>query len=172
MVEEGKFREDLYHRISQMGIYIPPLRERKEDIKQLVDYFIAFANAEIGTMVEGVEEEAMKKLMDYSFPGNVRELKNLIYKTVIETKFGKIKDFDIHPEKTTVYNTTCSFDRFIDMLLDSTPEEDLPNLLERIEVYLIKKLLEKYSGNKSKVAGLLGISRNTLENRLRGIFSN
>jgi len=72
MVEEGKFREDLYHRISQMDIYIPPLRERKEDIKQLVDYFIAFANAEIGTMIEGVEEEAMKKLMDYSFPGNVR----------------------------------------------------------------------------------------------------
>jgi len=57
-------------------------------------------------------------------------------------------------------------------LLDSTPEEDLPNLLERIEAYLIKKLLEKYSGNKSKVAGLLGISRNTLENRLREIFSN
>jgi len=172
MVEEGKFREDLYHRISQMDIYIPPLRERKEDIKQLVDYFIAFANAEIGTMIEGVEEEAMKKLMDYSFPGNVRELKNLIYKAAIETKFGKIKDFDIHQEKTTVYSATCSFDRFIEMLLDSTPEEDLPNLLERIEVYLIKKLLEKYSGNKSKVAGLLGISRNTLENRLREIFSN
>ncbi len=162
MVEEGKFREDLYHRISQLEIQVPPLRERKEDIKPLVEYFVALANAELGTSVEGVEEQALRKLMDYSFPGNVREMKNLVYKAVLETRFGRIKDFALHEEKTT-----SSFEKALELLLDAVPEEELPNLLERAELYLIKKLLERYSGNKSKVASLLGISRNTLESRLR-----
>jgi Response regulator containing CheY-like receiver, AAA-type ATPase, and DNA-binding domains len=163
MVEEGKFREDLYHRISQLEIQVPPLRERKEDIKPLVEYFVALANAELGTSVEGVEEQALKKLMDYSFPGNVRELKNLVYKAVLETRFGKIKDFALHEEKNS------SFEKALELLLDAMPEEELPNLLERVELYLIKKLLERYSGNKSKVASLLGISRNTLESRLKNL---
>jgi len=66
----------------------------------LVEYFIGLANAELGTSMEGVEEQALRKLMDYSFPGNVRELKNLVYKAVLETRFGKIKDFALHEEKT------------------------------------------------------------------------
>jgi len=164
MVEEGKFREDLYHRISQLEIQVPPLRERKEDIKPLVEYFVALANAELGTSVEGVEEQALKKLMDYSFPGNVRELKNLVYKAVLETRFGKIKDFALREEKNNP-----SFEKALELLLDAVPEEELPNLLERVELYLIKKLLERYSGNKSKVASLLGISRNTLESRLKNL---
>jgi DNA-binding NtrC family response regulator len=164
MVEEGKFREDLYHRIRQLEIRVPPLRERKEDIKPLVEYFVALANAELGTSVEGVEEQALRKLMDYSFPGNVRELKNLVYKAVLETRFGKIKDFALHEEKNT-----SSFEKALELLLDAVPEEELPNLLERVELYLIKKLLERYSGNKSKVASLLGISRNTLESRLKNL---
>ncbi|NAZ07049.1 MAG: response regulator [Thermocrinis sp.] len=164
MVEEGKFREDLYHRISQLEIQVPPLRERKEDIKPLVEYFIALANAELGTSVEGVEEQALRKLMDYSFPGNVRELKNLVYKAVLETRFGKIKDFALHEEKNNP-----SFEKALELLLDAVPEEELPNLLEKVELYLIKKLLERYSGNKSKVASLLGISRNTLESRLKNL---
>ena len=164
MVEEGKFREDLYHRISQLEIQVPPLRERKEDIKPLVEYFTALANAELGTGVEGVEEQALRKLMDYSFPGNVRELKNLVYKAVLETRFGKIKDFALHEEKST-----SSFEKALEFLLDAVPEEELPNLLERVELYLIKKLLERYSGNKSKVASLLGVSRNTLESRLKNL---
>jgi Response regulator containing CheY-like receiver, AAA-type ATPase, and DNA-binding domains len=163
MVEEGKFREDLYHRISQLEIYVPPLRERKEDIKPLVEYFVALANAELGTNVEGVEEQALRKLMDYSFPGNVRELKNLVYKAVLETRFGKIKDFALREGKNS------SFEKALELLLDAVPEEELPNLLERVELYLIKKLLERYSGNKSKVASLLGISRNTLESRLKNL---
>jgi Response regulator containing CheY-like receiver, AAA-type ATPase, and DNA-binding domains len=164
MVEEGKFREDLYHRISQLEIQVPPLRERKEDIKPLVEYFVALANAELGTSVEGVEEQALRKLMDYSFPGNVRELKNLVYKAVLETRFGRIKDFALHEGKNA-----SSFEKALELLLDAVPEEELSNLLERVELYLIKKLLERYSGNKSKVASLLGISRNTLESRLKNL---
>jgi len=164
MVEEGKFREDLYHRISQLEIHVPPLRERKEDIKPLVEYFVALANAELGTGVEGLEEQALRKLMDYSFPGNVRELKNLVYKAVLETRFGRIKDFALHEEKKH-----SSFEKALELLLDAVPEEELPNLLEKVELYLIKKLLERYSGNKSKVASLLGISRNTLESRLKNL---
>ena len=164
MVEEGKFREDLYHRISQLEIQVPPLRERKEDIKPLVEYFVALANAELGTSVEGLEEQALRKLMDYSFPGNVRELKNLVYKAVLETRFGKIKDFALQEGKNNP-----SFEKALELLLDAVPEEELPNLLERVELYLIKNLLERYSGNKSKVASLLGISRNTLESRLKNL---
>ncbi len=164
MVKEGKFREDLYHRISQLEIHVPPLRERKEDIKPLVEYFIALANAELGTRVEGVEEIVLRKLMDYSFPGNVRELKNLVYKGVLETRFGKIKDLDLQKEKNVP-----SLERFAELLLEATGEEELSDLIDRLELCIIKKLLEKYSGNKSKVAGLLGISRNTLESKLRNI---
>ncbi len=164
MVKEGKFREDLYHRISQLEIHVPPLRERKEDIKPLVEYFIALANAELGTRVEGVEEIVLRKLMDYSFPGNVRELKNLVYKGVLETRFGKIKDLDLQKEKNVP-----SLERFAELLLEATGEEELSDLIDRLELCIIKKLLEKYSGNKSKVASLLGISRNTLESKLRNI---
>ena len=162
MVEEGKFREDLYHRISQIHIHIPPLRERKEDIKPLVEYFINLANAELGTSVEGVEEEALNKLLKYTFPGNVRELKNIVYKAVLETRFGKIKNFEVSQTKTVL-----SLEEILGQIVDATPEEELPNLLKDIELCVIKRLLEKYQGNKSKVASLLGISRNTLESRLR-----
>ena len=62
-----------------------------------------------------------------------------------------------------------SFEKALELLVDAVPEEELPNLLERVELYLIKKLLERYSGNKSKVASLLGISRNTLETRLKNL---
>jgi len=162
MVTEGKFREDLYYRISQIEIYIPPLRERKEDIKPLAEYFIALANSDLGTNVVGLSERALKCLMDYEFPGNVRELKNIIYKGVLETKSGFISRLEI-PEKKRL----TSLESMIEEVLNSTSEEELKDLFSKIEFTVIKKLLEKYGGNKTKVASLLGISRNTLDSKLK-----
>lgn len=163
LVREGKFREDLYHRISQMEIYIPPLRERKEDIEALISLFISTANKDLGLKVVGISEKALKKALEYPWYGNVRELKNIIYKAVLDTKAGVIEDLPLEekePKRTSLSD-------FLDMYISSKREDELSHALEELEVTFIKKLLEKYDGNKSKVAQLLGISRNTLNAKLK-----
>ncbi|RMG99328.1 MAG: sigma-54-dependent Fis family transcriptional regulator [Aquificota bacterium] len=165
LVEEGKFREDLYHRISQVEIYIPPLRERKEDIKPLIEHFISMANEELGLNITGIGEQALRKAMDYSWPGNVRELKNVVYKAVLSTKAGAITDLPIREEGIAIEEYSLS--KFVELYLSSKKEEELSTVLEELEHMVIKKLLERYGGNKSKVAQLLGISRNTLSVKLR-----
>lgn len=165
LVAEGKFREDLYHRISQIEIHIPPLRERKEDIKPLIEHFISLANKELGLNVSGISQDALKKALEYNWPGNVRELKNVVYKAVLLTKAGTITDLPIAEECRAFGELSLS--KLLDIYLSSKKEEELSNALEELELMLIKKLLEKYGGNKSKVAQLLGISRNTLNAKLK-----
>ena len=130
----------------------------------MAEYFIALANGDLGTHVMGLSEEALKCLVDYEFPGNVRELKNIIYKAVLETKSGLISKLEIPQRKRTI-----TLESAVEEILNSTPEEELKTLLSRVEVAIIKKLLERYGGNKSKVASLLGISRNTLDSKLRSV---
>ncbi|MFN4013662.1 MAG: sigma-54-dependent transcriptional regulator [Aquificaceae bacterium] len=167
LTREDKFREDLYHRISQMEIYIPPLRERKEDIPALINFFISTANKDLGLKVVGISEKALQKALEYPWYGNVRELKNVIYKAALDTKAGKIEDLPL--EEKGSKGTIPSLSDFLDIYISSKKEEELSNALEELEVAFIKKLLERYSGNKSKVAQLLGISRNTLNAKLKEI---
>ena len=160
LIEEGKFREDLYYRLSQIVIEIPPLRERREDIPKLIEFFVKKANVEFGTKVTGIEGEALEEALSYDWKGNVRELKNAVYKAVLETKKGKIRNLKPPEEEVEdVYE-------FIDLCLRKLPESEYPGFLRKVENRFIRFLMRKYGGNKSQISRLLGISRNTLRSKL------
>jgi len=161
LIKEGKFREDLYYRLSQIVIEIPPLRERKEDIPKLVEFFIKKANLEFGTKVTGVEEGVMEKILSYEWKGNVRELKNAVYMAVLETKKGKIKSI-----KPLEEESEKDAYELLEMCFERLPESEYPNFLREVERRFIRFLMNKYGGNKSEVSRLLGISRNTLRSKL------
>ena len=154
---DGKFREDLYYRLNQMPIFIPPLRKRKGDLKPLCIRLIEKINQEYGRNVEGVTKKALSRLEKYDWPGNIRELDNMIRRAIIFMN----------------YNET-----FIDAehLVDSSSEVEstaiIPSegtLTERIEEYeklIIEKTLAKNNGNKTKSAKELGLSIRNLYYKL------
>ena len=154
---DGKFREDLYYRLNQMPIFIPPLRKRKGDLKPLCIRLIEKINQEYGRNVEGVTKKALSRLEKYDWPGNIRELDNMIRRAIIFMN----------------YNET-----FIDAehLIDSSSEVEstaiIPSegtLTERIEEYeklIIEKTLAKNNGNKTKSAKELGLSIRNLYYKL------
>ncbi len=166
LIKEELFRADLYFRLAQITITVPPLRERKEDIPELINYFISSANKELNTEVEGIEENALKEAMNYNWPGNVRELKNVIYRAVLETKKGFIKHLSVGKQENGVEKLEDMIKEYINHL----PEEEIGNLPALFEQVLIKVLLERYGGNKSKIAQMLNISRNTLRTKIKHYF--
>lgn len=155
-IEDGEFREDLYYRLKVIPIHIPPLRERKEDIPLLVDYFIKRFNKKLSRLVE-ITSEALKCLMDYDFPGNVRELENIIERSVALSAGDTINAYDIV--------MAVEKDGFI-----SLRDEDIPSLKEVIsktEMTHLMKVLEKTNWNRIKTAKILGISRKNLWEKLK-----
>lgn len=164
MIDEGRFREDLYYRLAQILIELPPLRERKEDIPLLMEHFLRKANEEFGTNVQGFSKEALKEALSYRWKGNIRELKNVVYKNVLETKEGVVKKLSLSGKEGRK-----SFEEWAEECINNLSEEELKGVLDKFEKVFIKKLLERYQGNRSKVARLLGISRNTLRSKLREV---
>ncbi|HEY6338179.1 MAG TPA: sigma-54 dependent transcriptional regulator [Candidatus Sulfotelmatobacter sp.] len=157
-LEQGTFREDLYYRLNVVPIDIAPLRERKEDIPELVNLFISRFAGDSGKPVEGITPEAMRVLVNYHWSGNVRELQNIIERACALAKGTVIEASDIH--------------------LDSHPAKGndggnqfLPAgmTLEQWEDEMIQEALRRAHGNKSQAARLLGLSRNALRYRLSKI---
>ena len=155
-VKEGRFREDLYYRLNVFEIYIPPLRERKEDIPPLADYFLKKLAKSMNKKVEGFTEEAMDMLMRYDWPGNVRELKNVIERALVVAKGDKI---DV---------TNLSFP-FVPEKKAEEPAAPKPQALslEEVEKQHIKRVLEMTDWNISQAAKALGIERATLYNKIK-----
>jgi transcriptional regulator with PAS, ATPase and Fis domain len=151
-VAEGKFREDLFHRLSTFTITIPPLRERREDIPLLVEAFITQANLHLGKSVQSISPEALAVLREYPWPGNVRELKNCIERAVILTEpTDRIETTVLPPEMFTLM-----------------PEAGVPVLpLKEVERQYLEKILARCQGNKSQAAKFLHISRTTLRKKLQ-----
>src|SRR5277367_1171041 len=157
-LEQGTFREDLYYRLNVVPIDIAPLRERKEDIPDLVNLFISRFAEDSRKPVEGVSPEAMQILVNYHWPGNVRELQNIIERACALAKTSVLTPADIHldirPSKTA--NGAAGF---------------LPDgmTLEQWEDEMVQEALRRANGNKSQAARLLGLSRNALRYRLSKI---
>ena len=157
-LEQGTFREDLYYRLNVVPIDIAPLRQRKEDIRDLVNLFISRFAGDSGKPVESITPEAMQILVNYHWPGNVRELQNIIERACALAKGTVLKVEDIHldvrPSKIT--NGASGF---------------LPEgmTLEHWEDEMIQEALRRANGNKSQAARLLGLSRNALRYRLSKI---
>jgi DNA-binding NtrC family response regulator len=157
-LEEGTFREDLYYRLNVVPIDIAPLRERKEDIPDLVNLFISRFAGDSGKPVESITPEAMQILVNYHWPGNVRELQNVIERGCALAKGNVLDAADIHldlrPAKAA--NGAAGF---------------LPDgmTLEQWEDEMVQEALRRANGNKSQAARLLGLSRNALRYRLSKI---
>jgi two-component system, NtrC family, response regulator AtoC len=163
-VKEGKFREDLYYRLSVVPIQIPPLRERKEDIPLLVEHFLQRYNLQFRKSVKGVTPEGMKLVMNYSWPGNVRELKNAVERAMILEDSGII-DVPHLPIRIADPSSAVPLPRTAGDYLVKLPPEGAG--LEDIERELIQQALVTANGNKTKASKLLKISRDTLRYKVK-----
>jgi DNA-binding NtrC family response regulator len=154
LVEEGKFREELYYRLNVLELFIPPLRERRDDIPPLCRYFLDKFAKEFKKAVGYVSEEVISLFMSYDFPGNVRELEHIVERAVILADGKTIKRRHL-PGR---------FGKADDPSADAT-KEIMP--LAEMERRYILKVLQTAQGNKSKTAELLGISRSALWRKLK-----
>ena len=143
LIKQGQFREDLYYRLSVVKLLLPPLRERKEDIPALVNYFIEKYSRKYSRKIRSITSEAMRILLSYNFPGNVRELENVIEHAVITCRGTLIKQEDLQIEM----------------------ENNSMEMIEERE--RIKRVLEEVGGNKSLAAKILGMHRTTLWRKLK-----
>ncbi len=160
-VQEGTFREDLYYRLSIVDIPLPPLRDRNEDIPQLVDHFISRFNQKMNRSVEGIEPEALKRLMNYSWPGNVRELENLIQRCMVLRESGVISIEDL-PETLSGRAKPGQTGAFID------PNElTFQKAREAFEHQYLEQLLSANGGNVTRSALMAGISRRHLQELMK-----
>jgi len=156
LVNEGKFRDDLYYRLNVVKIDLPPLSQRREDIPLLIDAFIRKFNAKTGKNILGVSERVLRLLLRYDFPGNVRELENIIEHAFVLCEKDRI-DLDCLPKEIIEGQMEKA---------SSLPlEEESP--FEKAEAEVIEKALKKYGGNRIKTAKELGIGRTTLWRKIR-----
>ncbi|MDD2717650.1 MAG: sigma-54 dependent transcriptional regulator [Candidatus Wallbacteria bacterium] len=176
-IREGKFREDLYHRLKVIHLHMPPLRERKVDIPILADYFVKSYNLQYQSPVQGVSKLAVDKLLQYSWPGNIRELKN-----VMESALAVCRDIEILPDHINLpvdplaaagnmlLKTGDSLEEVIRIECEKLLSEEASDIFDRIigraEFAVIRTALDKFTGNQVKTSAVLGINRNTLRSKM------
>lgn len=168
--ERGRFRSDLYWRLNVIPIEMPALRSRPADIPLLVEHFMKRANQHHRRQVLGVEPTALDLLKRHSWPGNIRELENLIERLVIMKGGGKIGISDLPSNIRALATPTLVTPVSGHTAIPSLPEEgatDLKTILEAVEERMIAEALERTGGNKNKAAELLGLNRTTLVEKLR-----
>lgn len=159
MIKSGEFREDLYYRFNVVEIKIPALRFRKSDIPPLVEYFIKKYSEINDKIINGISKEALNLLIKYDFPGNIRELENIIQRAVVLTRSNIITTSDL-PDFINSYSE--------DLLnLSNLPIGDLNKAVENIEYKMIKDALDKTDGNQVKAAELLNISERTIRYKIQ-----
>lgn len=156
LIEQGKFREDFYYRISTVVIPIPPLRERPEDLPKLVDFFVETTCEAMGIKKCKVLPEAMEKLAQYPFPGNIRELKNMIQRLVIFSENGEIgpEGLNLTKPTTNTYN-------------DLSTKQSLRDFRAEMEKQFILNQLERHGYSMTLTAEAIGITRRQLFNKMK-----
>jgi two-component system nitrogen regulation response regulator GlnG len=176
-VQQGRFREDLYFRLKVVPITVPPLRQRRGDIPELVAYFIEKVNREMGTSIAGVSPEAQTVLNGHDWPGNVRELENTLVRAAVLAPWPTLmsRDLALATRDTTVaaYDD-MSLEEVVRLKLreyfrqtrDVDPTDLYALIMERVERPLIELTLERTRGNQLKAAAILGINRNTLHKKI------
>jgi Nif-specific regulatory protein len=158
-IRSGNFREDLYFRLNVLELRLPPLRSRRDDIPLLANHFIKKYEERLGIKIKGISTSAMRRLLEYDWPGNIRELENEIERAItLSGENALIQPEDLSPK-----------------ILGAAPLFDAPNpasaatlreAVDNLERHLISEALEKYHWNKSKVAGKLGLSRLGLQKKI------
>ncbi len=154
-IAAGRFRQDLFYRLNVIPLLLPPLRKRANDIPMLVDHFIHKFNVENLRNVKGVSEKAMKLLLNYHWPGNIRELENYIERAVVLCKTDRIADSDL-PSHLALGELARHSHSLADTIMP----------IAEMEKIMILKSLESFDGNRTKAAEALGINPRTLRNKL------
>ena len=156
-VEAGRFREDLYYRLNVIQIHVPPLRARGNDVLLLAQHFLEKSAARLGKPVKAISAEAAQKLVDYDWPGNVRQLENSIERAITLTRFDHITVDDL-PERVRKFDASPAH------VIDLELEHMLT--LEQLERRYIERVLKASAGNKTQAARVLGVDRRTLYRKL------
>jgi two-component system response regulator HydG len=170
-ISKGRFREDLYHRFNEFGIYMPPLRERSKDIMIFAEYFMISANNELNKSVKGFSAEVEESFLTYPWPGNVRELKNVLRRAVLLTE-GDFIQTKALPLEISTYAKVSAFENAVETVTNSSGKDkkvDLKNAAQEAEYDAILKVLKEVKFNKTKAAKLLNIDRKTLYNKMKAI---
>jgi len=178
-VGAGKFREDLYFRLRVIPINLPPLRDRREDVAELTDYFMSKAAREMGAHARYVAQEARAKLQAYDWPGNVRELENTVLRAALLTPGNMITPEDIELGRGSLNprpvqtETNASFSALIGQRINEMLENNIAEphdlyqkLIGELERPLIEMTLRRARGNQVHAARILGLNRNTLRKKL------
>ncbi|MEX2379781.1 MAG: sigma-54 dependent transcriptional regulator [Vicingaceae bacterium] len=158
-VKAGDFREDLYYRLNEFMIELPPLRQRGDDILTFAEHFLSESNRELKRSFEGFDKEAKQIISSYNWPGNLREMKNVIKRAVLLGENSKIQALDFPLEVRSPSSKENGFD-------DTEPISDLKSVAERAERKAILKVLEQTNYNKTQAAKTLNVDRKTLYNKM------
>jgi DNA-binding NtrC family response regulator len=199
MVKEGRFREDLYYRLNVFPIHVPPLRERKEDIPDLVAHFIRRLAAEEGKPVVGISRDALAMLCAFDWPGNVRQVENTVFRAIVlcDGELLQASDFpqiasmvDGYAEAAMPRASAPAYAAPAHAFMEAAPQrntladfarsnfsdgiavtDEAGNVrkLEDIEAEMIRLAIEKYKGHMTEVARRLGIGRSTLYRKVRDL---
>jgi nitrogen regulation protein NR(I) len=170
-VARGQFREDLYYRLNVVAIDMPPLRNRKGDVPELVSYFLARFSRELGKTIDHLGEDVMAFLEAYRWPGNVRELENALRRAMLLSRGGTVTRADLQlsgetaeePPATSPADTHAMLMQGFDTFLAAPPEGGVMTHVERL---LLTRALEQFQGNQKRAAEVLGIARNTLRSKM------
>jgi DNA-binding NtrC family response regulator len=151
-VKAGRFREDLLYRLNVIHIRVPPLRERKDDLSKLIQHFLKLYSAKHGRNVERVSAPALAMLQSYDYPGNARELANIIERAVIVANGKRLEEHDLPPGLSAA--------------VSARRQQEKPPSLAELEAAYIAEMLARTNGNKTECARILGISRKNLYEKI------
>ncbi len=169
--KNGRFREDLYHRFNEFSINLPPLRERRADIPLFADFFLDKTNNELKKEIEGYEDDVMEMFINYSWPGNLREFRNVVRRAVLLTPEGKVNQNVLPWEITNATAFTKPQDATVDRSIKTEngelKEVDLKDAAARAEYDTIMNVLKEVNFNKTRAAEILKIDRKTLYNKIK-----
>jgi two-component system response regulator HydG len=171
--KKGKFREDLYHRFNEFSINLPPLRERKVDVPLFADFFLDKTNQELNKNIEGYEDDVLDMFLNYDWPGNLREFRNVVRRAVLLTPSGKINsnvlpweitkaEIHYHRPDETVEKHESKEEPLIHV-----KDLDLKDAAAKAEYDTIMSVLKEVNFNKTKAAEILKIDRKTLYNKIK-----
>jgi two-component system response regulator HydG len=172
-IQKGRFREDLYHRFNEFTIYMPPLRERGNDIILLAEHFLKMANQELNRNVSSFAPEVIECFTHYRWQGNIRELKNIVRRAALITEGDQISlkalPLEISNYKNPFESIAQHHPAEVHDPKDNTPSNDLKNVALEAEYDTILRVLKEVSYNKTKAAEILNIDRKTLYNKMKAI---
>ena len=165
MVKEGKFRDDLYYRLNVVHIELPPLRERKEDLKELISLFIENKCRDFGIKLKQLSPDAIDKLLTYDYPGNIRELSNIIERALIISKGNTIRANEIHLPKHEICTDEIGHGGKIEM---ENGFQNIEEISRKLEEEMIREAIKVHGSlSNTELAALLGTTRRVLEARLK-----